>query len=448
MKYIGLIGFNSIEYVEKILKIWNDGDCVVLLDSSTPYISIIEQLNITNSSMCYVCEEIYEKNYDLFKYNLNIQFISFKSNSKNYKLLPKYIYDLYIFNDSHKPAVVIFSSGTTGDAKGIELSHYAVSKNSDMIYNSMNLDKDDKMFIIKKLSHSSTLVGELLVALRNSLNILIGPTIVPMRIIIKNIEEYKISVLCVNPTLLKTIAISLDKKECKISTIKKIFVSGDKFYRQDCLEIRKKLPSIKIYNMYGLTEAGPRVSMQNSIFCYENSVGIPLKDVEVKILNKENKKCESYEKGIIYVKTPTRFTKYVNMYNKFNNITEEWINTGDIGFLNEKNELFITDRVDDVIIINAHKIYPNDIENKILCLCDIQECKIIKKNKKNTNSEFLICVYVGEVVNSKVIIKELRNCLLDYEIPKVFLKIDSMPKNNNGKIDTRLLKKMIENLEV
>ena len=444
MKYVGLIGFNSVEYVEKIIELWNEESCVILLDNSTPYEMIVEHLNMVKCNICYIENKIYLINKEKIENERNISFIAFNSNYKEYNLLPDYIYSKYNPNERDLPAVVIFSSGTTGNAKGVELSHYAISKNSDMIFSSMNIDKTSVMYLIKKISHSSTLVGELLVALRNNIKMLVGPTVVPTRVILKNIEDYKVTILCANPNLLKSIVDEKIKRNFGLKSIKKIFTSGDKWYRNDCIHARLSLKDIEIYNMYGLTEAGPRVSMQNKLFCNANSVGFPLDGVKIKILNDNYENCMSNEKGTIFIKTPSKFTNYVSVNCKLRDDTSEWINTGDIGYLDEYGELFIVDRVDDVINLNSHKIYPNDIENRIIKFTNIDACIIVKKSDYKINKEYLICFYVGESIDETKLIRKLKNVCIDYEIPKIYIKLDELPQNINGKRDKIKLMEMME----
>ena len=122
----------------------------------------------------------------------NIEFIEYKSNGKSATKLPKEIYNKFQENYSKDDAVVIYSSGTTGKSKGIILSHYAINTNADAIQDYMKLTPDDCLYICKSLSHSSTLTGELLVALKYKIALMIAPTIVPPRFVLNNIFIRKI----------------------------------------------------------------------------------------------------------------------------------------------------------------------------------------------------------------------------------------------------------------
>ena len=99
--------------------------------------------------------------------------------------------------------------------------------------------------------------------------------------------------------------------------------------------------------MYGLTEAGPRVTMQDITHCTKTSVGIPLKGVEIKIVCNNKNSTDYYEQGEVFVKTPCCA---INYNYKDSNETA-WIRTGDIGYVDENNELYIVNRLDDVILL-------------------------------------------------------------------------------------------------
>ena len=106
--------------------------------------------------------------------------------------------------------------------------------------------------------------------------------------------------------------------------------------------------------------------------------------------------------------------------------------------------MHIVDRVDNVIIIDAHKLYPSDIENRILKNEHVYECAVVQANHKNKG--VLCCLYVGDVMSGNDIQRQLQQELISYEIPKLFFRMDELPKNNNGKRDTVKIKNLIQTL--
>ena len=138
------------------------------------------------------------------------------------------------------------------------------------------------------------------------------------------------------------------------------------------------------------------------------------------------------ERGIVHVNSPSRFTGYISGQTKYKSLYKDWLNTGDVGYIDSNGELYIVDRIDDVIILDAHKIYSGEIEKSILELTEISECTVVKVECKN--NEFVVCLYVGAVNSEQKIRDELKNKLPTYEIPRRFIRCEAIPRTLNGKI--------------
>lgn len=440
MSRIALIGENSIAYINALLDIWNNGNCAVLIDWRIPLITATEMMKEAGVSECYIQKSILEKSLEMR--SDDIKYITFNSDNTT-GFIPDNIRNKFIVNYSKNEAVIIYSSGTTGKSKGIILSHYAINKNADAIIDYMQPQKTDCMYIVKSLSHSSTLTGELLVALKSEMKLLVSPTIVPPRYIFNNICDHQVSIICVNPTLLNMYVSEYRQRTYDISSLKKIYVSGsilsDKTYEL-AHEVFKGIP---IYNVYGLSEAGPRVTAQTTECCKGNSVGKPIKFVEIVIVDENGKIVKNGERGIIHINTPCKFSGYVFGKEKNQSLYKSWLNTGDIGFFDNNEELHIIDRLDDVIIIDSHKIYPSEVERKIIDNTPIRECVVVKE--EINNNEFIACLYVGDCYDEKIIKEKLKEFLLPYEIPRRFIHCNAIPRTNNGKISKLQIKNIIKN---
>ena len=138
--------------------------------------------------------------------------------------------------------------------------------------------------------------------------------------------------------------------------------------------------------------------------------------------------------GNIYVKTPSVYSGYVYGEAKCVSLYEGWLNTGDIGFLDNHNELNVVGRVDDVMNIHAHKIYPSDVEKQIIKYAQIKECAVAKI--EFNGNECVGCLYVSEKEIDRDIKEMLKTKLLAYEIPRFFLRCDILPRTQNGKVST------------
>lgn len=439
MSRVALIGENSIEYVEELLDIWNRGDCAVLLDWRVPIQTAYEMMLEAGVTRCVIDNSLLKK-FKPQEYS-KINFVPYENKTKVPTKLPNDLYRKYQANYSKNEAVVIYSSGTTGRSKGIILSHFAISTNADSILDYMNLNQIDCLYIAKSLTHSSTLTGELLVALKSGAGLVIAPTIVPPRYIFNNISRFNVTTMGVNPTLIRLLAEEYERNSYDLSSLKTIYISGSILNDQIYKLAHETFPKQAIYNVYGLSEAGPRVAAQKAACCKNNSVGTAIKSVDIVIVNENGDVVKNGERGVIHVKTPCRYSGCISGEEKHPSLYKGWLNTGDIGYFDECDELHIVGRIDDVIIIDAHKIYPIDVEADIYRLAQVDECIVTTVNFHEEN--ILCCLYSASEKISADIRNKLSGSLMKYEIPKVFVRTDIMPKTPNGKQDTKRIKDII-----
>lgn len=125
---------------------------------------------------------------------------------------------------------------------------------------------------------------------------------------------------------------------------------------------------------------------------------------------------------------------------------KDWLNTGDIGYFDENQELHIIERVDDVIVFEAHKIYPREIEKQILDCGFGEECIVTKIEYKD--SDFIACLYTGINKSEQELRTKLKERLPVYEIPRRFIWCDGIPRTLNGKIAKAKVKtKILSSIE-
>lgn len=431
MDRIALIGENSIEYISILLEIWNEGNSAVLLDWRLPFQTAVEMMNEAEVHKCFIEKNLWDKPHT--SELSNILFIPFEKKSSSAEVLPENIYDRFRESYSRDEAIVLYSSGTTGKSKGIRLSHFAINTNADAIIDYMKPGKEDCIYIAKTLSHSSTLVGELLVALKSGSKLVIAPVVVTPRYVLNNIKKYSVSVICLNPTLLLMYAEAYSCGNYDLKSLKAIYVSGAILSNRVYSFAKKTFKDIAIYNVYGLSEAGPRVTAQTGDSCNNNSAGKPIKHVEISIIGEDGRELPNGECGIIHINTPCMYDGYVVGKSKLNSLYKGWLNSGDIGYIDESGDLYIIDRSDDIIIIDAHKIYPSEVEKIICSYSPIMDC-IVAKMRRNDNFFELVCFYVSEEEQEpKELIRFLSSHLLTYEIPRKYIRVSVIAASRNGK---------------
>jgi len=371
----------------------------------------------------------------------DISFVIYKVSDTCPRLLPNEILKKYHKSYSFNEAVIIYSSGTTGKSKGIILSHFAITTNADSIIDYMKPDLGDCIYTVRPLSHSSTITGELLVALISRCKYLLSPTVVPPRYILRNVDNFNVTILCLNPTMLSMLIDEYRRGKSSIIPLRTIYVSGSILNDSTYSKAHEIFNNLNIYNVYGLSEAAPRVTAQREDCCKSNSVGKPIKGISVVIVDESGHILKNGHEGIVHVNTPSKYIGYVYGEEKHRSLYKGWLNTGDIGYIDANEELHIISRIDDVIIIYGHKIYPNEVVSQILKFVNIDECVVTSVSFGG--EDVLCCLYSAPLRLCDDIKAKLGKVLMRYEIPRIFIRTNELPKTRTGKISIRLSKEIL-----
>lgn len=424
MDRIGIIGENSIEYVEKIFDVWEENKTVVLIDWRIPLEKAFDMLKDIGVSTIYMEESLYNKSH-------RDNCISYKDRHQKVMEIPSYIYNRFQPNYSDKDALILFSSGTTGKSKGIRISHKAINENIDGIASAICLKREDTLLVAKALAHSSSIIGELLLGIKYRCKTILVRTSTLPNTILKAMDYYKVTYTFMNPSLLKIFTKAA--KKYTFTNLKAIYVYGAKAQRDIIEDAQKIFKYTEILCGYGQTEAGPRVTMQlQGRDNVAGSAGAPIKNVEVAIVGKDGEKKKVGEKGIIHINTPSRFSGYVNQIPERTSYYNNWLNSGDVGYLDENNNLYVVGRDDNSCLVGAHIVYLEEVEDKVNTYIGIDDCVAICVQDA-TYGNRIDCYYTGEIADEKKLRRYLKDLLAPYEIPQKFIHMEKLPMTINGK---------------
>lgn len=398
-KRIAIIGKNSYEWTTSYLASVIIG-IVVPIDKECKKDAIIEFLN-TGEVDCVIAESKYlkyisESQDELLKKDITL--IDMKSSNKYLKhsdlmadgaeLIKNNdtrFKDIQINPDEMK--ILLFTSGTTGNSKGVMLSHKNICSNIISIASIVKVDNSTSVLSILPLHHTYECTIGFLLVLYGGGNIAFCDG---LKYISKNILEYKPTfILCV-PLLLenvykkiiKSLKESLPKKYTEkegnlIENIPfflkpmvkkkvkkslggriKTFIVGAAKISPDVVDDYFRL-GIKVLQGYGLTECSPLVAGNNDFYYKAESCGMPIPNVEYKILNPNNQGI-----GEIVAKGPNVMLGYYKNEEETKKVLKDgWFHTGDLGYIDEDEFLYISGRNKNMILTkNGENIYPEEIE--------------------------------------------------------------------------------------
>ena len=310
--------------------------------------------------------------------------------------------------------ILLFTSGTTGNAKGVCLSQRNICSNILSIYGIVKVKRSDLFFSILPLHHTYECTIGFLLPLYSGASICYCDG---LRYISKNMLEYHPSVILCVPLLLesmykkimKSLKKSLPEKYTKdgenpidklpfilrkivsrkvkntLGGRLRVFIVGAAAVNP---EIANTFDKLKLNSLqgYGLTECAPLVAGNTDFFKRNDSAGLPIPTVEYKIDNPNQEGV-----GEIIVKGPNVMLGYYNMPEETEKVLKDgWFHTGDLGKIDENGFLYITGRCKSVIVTkNGKNIYPEEIESYLNESPLISESLVIGIHKENDDETYV-----------------------------------------------------------
>lgn len=234
-----------------------------------------------------------------------------------------------------------------------------------------------------------------------------------------------------------------------VSSLRLFYYGGSIMPYEIIKRINTEFPNVKLYNLYGLTEAGPGGTMLEPEYALtkQGSVGKPDLDpfTEIKLVDNEGNEVKPGEVGEILIKTPSAMIGYYKQPElTAETVKEGFICTGDLGQMDEEGFLYIVDRKKDMIIRGGFNIYPAEIENVLIEHPDIVEVAVIGVPHTALGED--IKAFVVKKKDSNItenqVVEFCRGKIADYKVPRKVQFIDALPRNPMGKLLKTELRKM------
>ena len=344
-------------------------------------------------------------------------------------------------NNKNNIAQILFTSGSTGNPKGVVLTHKSMLTNLFDIHNSLKLKQDKPRFLsVTPLYHNNgQFIPTLLPIILNGSTITVSPDTSLINFW-PTCLAFKINYSSVMATHINYFN-SLET--IRSHKIKSLFCGGAKLDPFSQKKFEKKF-GIKILCNYGLTETSSIASTEslNNNNYYYGSVGKALSSNKIKI----KKKFGAF--GEILIKGQNIFKNYHGEKKLTKSkIINNWFKTGDLGYLNKNKYLFIKDRLDNMVIVSGENIYPSEIENYTNNLKNIDLGIVSSIPDKITQNKLVFIYESKKIISYKFFYNFLKSKISRYKIPKLILNITQLgmreiPKAPNKKI----LRKKISNI--
>jgi long-chain acyl-CoA synthetase len=343
-------------------------------------------------------------------------------------------------------AVLLYSGGTTGAAKGIMLSHAACVANAHQLRAWGKLDASDRVLAVLPLFHGYGMSVNMNAALLASATIVLVPRF-NARDVLRTIQREKPTFFTGVPTMFVAFSNLPDLKRYNLSSLKGIFVGAAPLTAaiKDGFEGRT---GGRMIEGYGLTEAVTAI-MANPYQGQHKlgSIGVPFPDVEMKIVGLEEGRDGAplgpRELGEIVLRSPTLMLGYYNRPEATAAaLRDGWLYTGDIGYMDEDGYFYITDRKKDLIIVGGFNVFPREVEELLYQHPAVREGVVVGVPDPYAGERLKAFVVLkeGASATEEEIIAFLRERLTRYKVPAAVEFRAELPKTMIGKILRRALR--------
>ena len=342
-------------------------------------------------------------------------------------------------------AVLQYTGGTTGVAKGAMLTHANLVANLTQVRPMLEdqISEGEEVVIAPlPLYHiySFTLnCGIMLEA--GAHNILIpNPRDIPG--FVKELQKQKFSAFIGLNTLFVALCNNEDFQKLDFSGVK-LTASGGMALTSDAAKMWERVTGCEISEGYGMTETSPVVTFNPRSAIKLGTIGLPIPSTIVKTIDDEGNETAVGEPGELCVKGPQVMRGYWQRpEDTRQSFTEDgFIQTGDIALIQEDGYIRIVDRKKDMIIVSGFNVFPNEIEDVVTSHPKVVECAAV--GVEDTKSGEAVKVYVvatKEGVSANELKEFCRERLTAYKVPKHFEFREELPKSNVGKILRRELR--------
>ena len=343
-------------------------------------------------------------------------------------------------------AVLQYTGGTTGVAKGAMLTHRNLVANMLQVKELMgaNLNEGCEVLIAPlPLYHIYAFTFHCMaMMLIGGHNILLtNPRDLPS--VIKDLAKYRFTGFVGLNTLFVALCNNEDFRKLDFSSLK-LTVSGGMALQLATAERWKEVTGCAICEGFGMTETSPVATVNPFSAIQLGTIGIPVPSTLCRIINDDGQELAIGEIGELCVKGPQVMKGYWQRQEATDEILDAdgWLKTGDIGLIQEDGYLRIVDRKKDMILVSGFNVYPNELEDVLATLPGVLQCAAIGVPDEKSGEAIKVFVVVkpGESLTKEQVMEHMRANLTGYKVPKAVEFRDVLPTTNVGKILRRELR--------
>ena len=441
-EYVALCAPNSYAWLVFYFGVLKAGAVAVTFSHLLTKDELSRILTDCQPKILYTADEKLDDLKDI-KDNSNIkQIISNQGDISYARFLKKGNADFQMVERNRKDtAVILYTGGTTGTPKGAMLSHENIQTSVFNVTYYERSTEQDRALCFLPLNHVFAQIH-----ITNSTVYSGGGLVIQSAFDLENaledIQRFQITKFYAVPTIYIRF-LEIENLKEKMKSIRYCFSSAASM-ATDVVKEWKTQTGLNIHEAYGMTESASMVTYNHYYRHVVGSVGTPANLVEIQIRDFDGNTLTQGNQGEICICGPNMTKGYLNKPEETKNaFWENWFRSGDIGFTDADGYLYIVDRLKDMIITAGENVYPREIEELLYSRKEVLECAVVglPDRKYGERVTAFIVAQKDKNVDAMALKSFLKKRLVGFKVPKEFICVEELPKNNAGKLLKREIRK-------
>ena len=350
-----------------------------------------------------------------------------------------------------------YTSGTTGNPKGVMLSHHNIISNMVYTGQGLHLTEQDRLCIPVPLYHCfGCCAGSLLCSINGATMVFPSEYFDPLKTL-EAVEKERCTVIHGVPTMFIAELGHPEFEKFDLSTLRTGIMAGSPCPIEVMRQVIDRMGVSEITIGYGQTEAAPIITLTRSDDTIEKrvtTVGPVIPEVEVKIIDPETgQEVASGEQGELYSRSLMNMKGYYKMPEATAAAIdpEGWLHTGDLATVDEEGYYKITGRLKDMIIRGGENVYPREIEEFLYTNPKVSDVQVIGVPDQRVGEEVMAWLMLkpGETATEEEVREFCRGKIAHYKVPRYVKFVSEFPMTVTGKIQKFVMRDMaIEELQL
>lgn len=341
-------------------------------------------------------------------------------------------------------ADILFTSGTTGKQKGVQLTNLGINQAISNIREALSVTEKDIVAVPLPFYHSQGL-GTLRTCISSGATVVMLDGLKDISQISLYFDKYNCTGLSCSPVMMEWIIRRYGNNCNHIFRNARYFEIGTAPLLPDSRrKIREKIVGKQIFISYGSTETPRAVYMDIVQYQKDDAIGKTVGDYEIRLFDDDNSLIEQCNTvGRMGLNSKAMMVGYFEeSESNANAMIGDFFLTGDVAYIDKEGFIYLKGRTKDMIIVGGEKVYPAEIEDKINSIVGVVEsaCVGIHVNESIGQRIYAYVTTDPKVqISGQHILKTLVNEIENYKIPDRIFFVDSIPRNAMGKIDRNIL---------